>query len=344
MIIRKFQEGELSKLIDFNEKVFNKRDKVEESILYRFFINPISDKQLNETLVAIDENDNLVGQILMMPAAFSFEKQKYKAFWGMDFFVNEASRNSLGGVILANRAVAVNYHFGIGFTEPSLRLFLAFNEKIVGYMNKYIKLNILFSVYRIIFKRKNIIFFDGLFPDIIKTQIGKFIRVYKADEIVTNTGFWNSDIIEFSRSNQFIHWRFFYYTDKYFVYKFIPDKPEHFCNSSYFVLRPIVWKGVKCILLVDYRFDINDRNMFSLIIKSAIKVSKKLKMAATIMGCSLPSYNFSLRKKCFIRFGGKVEIVTNFKFKNNNLEKNRNRIMVTFGDSDCDFYYGNDRW
>lgn len=344
MIIRKFEEKDYQSLVDFNNKAFKIRDKIEESIRYRFYQNPFTNNKTSEILIAKDDKEKIIGQIMVMPSEFSYEDRVYPAFFGMDYFVDLNARNSLAGVIIANKYVNLKYNFGIGLTDKSLAIVKAFNVKIIGYMGKYIKLNNAFSLFRFLAGAKLRAQSNFTFPVNINIKDGEFNRIFDPEEIISKYGYWNRNLIEFTRSRDFIKWRFFYYPDKYIVYKYTSDILENDPFPVYFVVRPIIWKNVNCLLLVDFRFNVADINMLSKILKSTVKISRKLKMAATITGCSLPSCEMKLKKELFLKFGREKEIVTKFQFEGNNNDSQRDRILVTFADSDSDFYYGNNKW
>jgi len=342
-MIRKIENKDIPKLINYNTKTFNDRDKVEESIFYRFNYNPFITNSNCEILIVEDENKNIVGQALLMPTEFFYNGNVYPAYWEMDYVVDESFRG-FAGVVLAKEALKVKNHFGMGLTNVSLAMHLAFGTKITGYMTKYLRLNNIFSIFRFLFINKKYKEKTFIFPKFINGIDGKFVRIYNPEEIISNDGYWNADLIEFSRCRKFIYWRFFHYKDKYFVYKYFPDKKVVEEKPTYFVVRPIVWEKVNCLLLVDYRFSINHVEMFDEIIKSTLNLTRKLKMAAVITGCSLPSLNRKLRKKWFFKFGDKLVVVTKFFNNKENPDLKKDTILVTFADSDCDFYYGNDRW
>jgi hypothetical protein len=98
------------------------------------------------------------------------------------------------------------------------------------------------------------------------------------------------------------------------------------------------------MLLVDYRFDISEPDKIKSILSSLVKLSGKLKMALTITGSSLPSLERNLKRKLFFRYGRNMEIVTKFNMGFDENNATDDRILATFADSDCDFYYGNDKW
>jgi len=344
MLVRKFEDNDYHSLVEFNTTVFNRRDQVEESIFYRFYKNPYAHQIEKEILVAVDATNKIVGQILVLPSELYLDGKKYPVFFGMDFFLDSKYRNSLAGVILGNKFTDLKHGCGIGLTDASLAIFKAFNYKIVGYIPKYIKINNILSAIISLIPIRTKTARKYSFPDTVSVDSGKFIRIFEADELTSEVGYWNKKLIEFARSRDFITWRYFYYPDKYFVYKFLPKNQEEISKPSFFVVRPMVWKRLNCLLLVDYRFNSEDKAMFNNILQSTIKISAKLKMSATITGCSLPSCEKVLRKKRFFKFGRALEIVTKFQADKIYEEFNVDKVLATFADADCDFYYGSDKW
>jgi hypothetical protein len=335
--VSRIKKEDIPELIKFNGRIYPKRDKIEESISFRFLNNPFS-QQLYSYISYLDDN-SIIGQILLMPSQFKYNNEIKDATWGMDYVVDEKHRGSIAGVQLCKKALIENLHFGIGLSEVSLKMHLIFNEKIIGKMTKYIKIHNLFSLINLITKRIKTIQYT--FPEKIKVGSTYFNKVNKTEEIKSDNGYWNEDEnLEFSRNNDFLKWRFFYYHEKYTVYK-MQDDTNNF-KSVYFVLRNIVWKNLNCFLLVDYRM--NSKSDFQYILKAVSKLSKLNNVAATITGSSLDSLDKELKKKLYFPFGKKMDIVTNFKniFSANKMD-NIN-IMATFADSDCEHYYGNNKW
>lgn len=340
MIIRKFEEKDYQSLIDYNTVVFSQRDNIEESIKYRFYTNPFSKGRNHESLIALDKEQNIIGQLLVMHSEFRYEGKIYPAFLGMDYFVDIEARSSLAGVILANKYKDLEHNFGIGLTDASLKVLLAFNEKIIGYLAKFIKINIKFALKNYLFKSNNNQPNSFNFPVSLKIKGGSFSRVLKPENIVYKEGYWNNQLFEFTRNKEFLSWRYFHYPDKYFIYKFYSSS-DIIADPVYFVVRPIVWKKTNCLLLVDYRFDTSKKDTFNEIINTVVKLSRELKMSATLLGCSLSGFKRTLRNKLFFNFGRDLEIVSKFPMSPSS---DSDTIFVTFGDSDCDFYYGNNKW
>jgi hypothetical protein len=173
-----------------------------------------------------------------------------------------------------------------------------------------------------------------IIPETIEISGGKFVRVQNANEIIAEQGYWNDNLIEFSRNEEFINWRFFYNKNRYFIYKYSCDVKSENRKPVYFISRQIIWRKVNCLLIVDFRYSIDEIEMLRKIVQASGLLAKKLKMAATIVGSSLPICNSYFRRQKFIRIGDRSVIVTKFMKNNEDLENSENRIFVTFADSD----------
>jgi hypothetical protein len=342
MVIRKIGDKDTRHLIEYNIKTYGERDKIEESFSYRFDNNPCNGDSSNESLVVENEDGQIIGQALMMPTRIGFGGKVFPAYWGMDFFVDKRFRG-ITGVHLLKKAIAVENHFGVGLSKTALGLHLHFGEYIAGYMKKYIRLSSVLGLCKIILNKEEPSK-SNRFPETLNVSGGRFTRVHDPEELATGEGFWDPDLVEFSRKKEFIKWRFLYYQDKYFVYKYHPETISEDAKPAYFVVRPIVWRKLNCLLLTDYRFPRGRKDLFEKILKAAARLSRKNRMAATLTGCSLPEYDPLLRKKLFVKLGKKMVIVSNFQSLKTPADHHKNRILVTFADSDIDFYFFSNNW
>jgi len=343
MIIRRIEDQDIKELIEFNIRTYKERDKIGESFKYRYLNSPFKESFKDESLIAINEDNRIVGQALLLPSRLYYKGTEYPVYWGMDYFVEESFRG-LSGVVLVKKTIEHENHFGAGLTKISLGVHLATGEKIVGYLRKYIKVRLASLLFPYIFiniKRK---VKAPKFPESLNVKMGRFQRVHNSEDIVSDQGFWNCDFIEFNRSIEFIDWRFFYYKDKYFVYKYVPNDGANHEQPIYFVVRPVVWRKLKCLLLVDYRHPCEKRELFDEILKATKIIARKTRRAASITGCSLPSYKPILKRNWFIEFGTKLVLVSKFPLLSKLSDQDEDTMLVTFADSDCDFYYGNNRW
>lgn len=334
MKIRKVEESDFASLVEFNQNIYIKSDGIEESLNYRFFINPHNVKS-HESIIALNENDKIIGQILLMCSKFRYNGNTETAVWGMDYVVDELYRGSPAGTVLCKKALKVEFHFGVGLTETSMAIHKVFGENIIGSVCKYIRLTGPFSFVKFIFPRLNNKYIIE-YPEEIEIKDSRFVKVIDPAEINSKLGFWNDNILEFVRDTAFLKWRYFYYPDKYLVYKYISkNNKEDIISTTFFVARPIVWKNVNCLLLVDYRTSC-DKDFFK-IISATKELAKKLKVSAVITGCSFSGYKKILKRTLFLKFGTNLEIVSNYKEYSDRNSFDKDNILVTFGDSDCDF-------
>lgn len=330
-------------LINFNADIFPDRDKIEESIKYRFIENPFS-KDLDGELLLYRNENGIEGQLLLMASEFKLNNKTWPAYWGVDYFVKSEFRSTFAGLSLAKKAKEFQYHFGVGFTETSSKIFKLLKEKNAGFLSLYFRPNILNSINYKLSRQKYQIFNCADFPNEIELSGRKFKRIWNSDEIISKSGYWNQEIIEFIRNGKFINWRFFHYSDKYAVYKLFSNDETDSDLPVYFVARPVMWKRMNCLLIVDFRFDLNKTELLDLILSAVTKLSKKIKLSATITGSSLPECHKTLVKKFFFRYGKKREILTNFNNDNQRFNTKNNEIFVTLADSDSEFYFGNNKW
>ncbi|MFH0735703.1 MAG: hypothetical protein V1773_13940 [bacterium] len=344
MKIRRIENLDIDDLIKFNQSIYPKRNMFDESIKFKLLHNPENKNLCHQSLIVTNEKEEIIGQILMMPSICRYNGKNLIVYWGMDYIVEDKYRGTAAGVLLCKKALKVDCHFGVGLSKTSLSMHKIFGEINIGYLYKYIRLTNLFSIINFILPKKNIK--NNIeYPDKIKHKDNLFLRVIDPSEIVSNCGFWNENLLEFSRDVEFLKWRYFHYENKYLVYKLV--LPKNIPNNSdqltsFFVARPIIWKNVNCLLLVDYRISCDEH--FTKILKATIILARTLKLSAIITGCSLKSQIPMLSKNLFFKFGKKMDIVSNYNkfYKGNSI--NKDKVFITFGDSDCDFYYGNNKW
>jgi hypothetical protein len=243
------------KIINYNTSYKNKYYLYIKSIISNKceeYINYCIDKAEGDwpSLMVIDENDNIVGCHMFFPTRV-FGKEEIPIAWGHDTFLDEDFRSSAGLDFVI--ATTGDNTMGIGLSE--------INRKIQKKLKKTVLLDTVYNYFLI----------DLFFPlgivkkmlmskvpslkrmDVIKTGVS-FKLVNNANEIlVPNNGYWFKNKIEYDllRNQDFINYRFIYNkVFKYFVYEYHNDRE----NSCYFVVRPILYRGIPAILLVDYRF------------------------------------------------------------------------------------------
>jgi hypothetical protein len=332
MEIKKVSDSDVAALIEFNRKHFPFRDNSEEYVPYRCLKHPYLQRTSKETLIAIGDDNAIIGQVFLVPMKLRYEGVVRSGVWGMDFLVDGAGRSSQAGLALVLRSMENENLFGIGLSEVSLRLHLALKMIVVGHVGRYFKITGWFRFFYqfVLNKRKDIN--RLIFPGLINTEGVRYLKVEDPAEITNENGFYNDDMVEFSRDNEFIKWRFYNSKNKYFIYRSSDSK-------SFFAVRPIVWKKMNCLLLVDYKMKTSDIEIFGNILKAVMKLSRELGTASVLTGCSLPDLSQILKQNRFIKFGNDLKIVSNSKIFIKNKELKSVPVFVTFADSDSDFNY-----
>jgi hypothetical protein len=343
MIIRKITEEDLQGLINYNIKTYPDRDKIEESFNYRFYSNPFSKGTTNESLLVSDPENNIIGQALMMHSKLGLKGQEYPIVWGMDFFVDKSFRG-LTGTLLLKKAIEVGNHFGVGLSDTALELHLHFGEHIAGYLYKYFRLTSIRGLLKTPFTNKADKTRSYKFPEELKIKGGKFVRVHDPAEIASEDGYWNAELAEFVRNEEFINWRFFRNKDEYVVYKYLSARGPDDSKPVYFAVHPIFWRKLNCLLLTDYRFTSHRKDMFEKILNAAAKLARKNKIAVTFTGCSLPQLGNTMRRNLYVRLGKKMVIITNFQYLKRDPDLQKDSILVTYADSDIDFNFFSNQW
>ena len=80
---------------------------------------------------------------------------------------------------------------------------------------------------------------------------------------------WDDSVLEFSRSLEFVNWRFLSRPEKYYLY---------LSNDTglpvYFVVRNAAWRGLNLQAIVDYRVPHGDKKFFKTILYASKSLAK----------------------------------------------------------------------
>ena len=334
----------LDELIDFNRRVYPKRKGLTESISYKLSASEhsIPKSHIGYIKIAINKEGRIIGQFQRIPCRYSLNGEIADAFWGMDYIVEEDSRGTAAGVFLAKDALK-DPHFGMGLSPISYKIHLLLGEVCIGEYRKYIRFKSLLSLVK--FGLAVTTKLPAKIPDIKPESFPKQIKVNKHKTYNRIDDWcdieWSHELkkrIEFDRSRSFMKWRFGTHPGIFVCYALMSGQE---C-LAYFVCRYLLWKGALFLLLVDYRY--KEESLDSLI-KATCRLSAKSKALGIITLSSYFEVDRELRHRGFWRFGINGKIVTNIKhdFSQKVIEQRR-AVMVTFADSDADFFYGNKEW
>lgn len=337
MELRQYDDRFFLKVVDFYIKGFPNRVNQYESMVYK--IQKMVDKEeAKENVFVINEQDDIIGANMLLPVKFLFGDKLLSAVWSYDTLVLPEYRKSDAGLLITEYVISRNNLFGVGLSPINKKIFKKVKLNFIGVLSTYIYPNlfsvrVLSSICPLILPKKVV---DYVFPEQIKVREYVFEKVnnisdFRGDE----SGYCSSDIIEFSHNEDFVRRRYFCYPGKYTVYQMKEGIRNKF---PFFVVRPIVVKNMNCLLLVDYRMNMCDPSFFKIILKATNKLVRITWMGATVTAVSLDRFKYVLRKFPWVKIKrADADIVTNY-------TKEKLEVLVTPGDSDYDFFYGNNVW
>lgn len=311
------------KYIEYLEKAYpEKYNKVGYA---HFILNIIPKSYIDKSLFILNSY-NIIGANLYIKNEALIGKNKYEILWSFDTKILPPYINSDAGVYIMEKWVRTKNQFGAGLSSISVKLQKKIGATFIGYSIPFIKIFPLRMIKNLFNSfNKNII----KLPDCIKVSSGfRFERLLKVTDFkIPHTGYWNEDIIEFGRNQDFIRWRFFLEDNKYYVYQ------KNDSTYNYLVVRVYIYKGIPLLYLVDYRFNLNNILEFYEIIETTSQLSKNLGLSGVYIRSSISQINKLLKKKKFISKGEGAQIVTKFKPATNQIYP----IFFTSADSDMDF-------
>jgi hypothetical protein len=120
-------------------------------------------------------------------------------------------------------------------------------------------------------------------PSVIHIADKSFTKCQSPKDIlIPNNGYWNKGIceVDFIRDEEFLNKRFFQNpVHQYHIYTLNNE-------SCYFVLRPILFKGVYALMIADYRYNNTKPEQIGLIFKAAQKVCNQKRLGAILFTTS----------------------------------------------------------
>lgn len=225
-----------------------------------------SDGEIPSVLV-VNGKDDIVGCHLFFNTSLMAKGEKIDVAWGHETFLNEDYRSEAGVEFVL--AINCNNTLGIGYTDINLKIQKKLKQNVLmETIFNYFYLNV-FSPLGVIKK------FLKSELKLLKTpqniNTGVVFRLVKdvEDVVIPEKGYWHKNVdFDLVRDKEYIKDRFldnkvFDYT----VYEYHNGNGE----TSYFVVRPILYRGIPTLLLVDYRYNGNPKLMGNI-----LKAVKKL--------------------------------------------------------------------
>lgn len=283
------------------------------------------DDEPSKTLIVINDDGRIVGQVFSSSMSFFYDGKKSDTVWGFDLMIDKDYRKLTWGVdlMLAERKLH-KCAFSTGSNDNALALNKKLGCSDLGRIRKYVglvsPLNLLASVFRQSVELSE-------YPSSVSSNGVIFRKIDYTDFPSIDSPF-NNGLLEISRERAFLQWRYHNNLHEYAFYK--ADG-----LSDYFVVRTIVKRHITAMVLVDYRCNMENEEGVASILNAAKKIVRKLHLCVLIVGSSLATCDKVLEKSGFKSIGRPRPIIGWIKVKERQSDiDSRNFIFVTLADSD----------
>jgi len=335
MKLLKLTSTQINELLEFNKIIFPDRTNVKEHFQFLYVENPlVQDKSNPHGLLTLNDSNQIIGQFMLTPAEFYFNGQLSKCFFGCDYYVLKDYRHSGAGALLAMKAInGYKPYFTIGASEDAKKISLSLKTKYIGDLNKFIKVKNIFTPFKILLRKITGQKIHGKsttknFPETIKVDAHSFKLLRSINK--WDYQFTDKKYIEFSRTLEFIKWRFLSRPDTYYFYQMEG-------TNCFFVCRELFWHGLNLLALVDFRASTKESTDFSLILKATQKIMSTTRLDGLLTMSSLSFFDRILQKNGFIKIGKPQPVLTNapVEIPPQQIE-NRSIIYATMADCDIE--------
>ena len=326
--------------LTFVSQIYPQRGHVAQRFATQVLQNPfLADADHPEILLALDD-DAIIGHFGLNPYPFHWRNQRFVGHSGFDFYVLEAYRQHGVGKMLAAAAVEQHPYLGIGATPVAERIYIKLGAATIGRMYRYLWLRgpapTLFLAGQALLKNKwprqpHTIGDFAQLPDQIEAAGAKFHLRTQADG--SEDYAWNADTLTFTRSSQFLDWRYFQHPRHYRLYARTDASPTQF-----FVLRRETWRGLSLLCMVDYRIPQQRAHDFPILLQAAQQLTRRGKFDGLVVYSSLRTIDAALQRQKFRKIGQPTIVV----FKDShapdaNRIAQREAVFATLADCDQDF-------
>ena len=347
MRISKLPLSESNSFLEFVRETNPKRVKAEERFNWQMTENPhLPDKESPPIYISTDNDNNIVGHFLIVPFRWYFNSETYDGFWGVDYYVKEEHRGA-AGALLAMKAIRGNRpYFTIDPSEAAQKIAFTLGVKEIGCLQKSIwfrtslsrlKLTINNFIVKSFLKRPIPFHITSTGKNNFPTHLSNRVRwqFQLCDNIEKWVDYQWPDTLGFTRSTAFINWRFFKCYKKYYLYRLKGS------DKVYFVVRTANWKGIKVLVLVDYRLPNDDEKSWEAIVEASKKLAELNRYDGVITMHSHSFFEPGLKKNSFQFDDIPYLIVSNAKIKlqTASIEKSNN-LFSTMADCDIDINFG----
>lgn len=327
--------------VEFNQQIYPHRPRFARRFQLQVLDNPfLADKTRPAVLLSCTEAGKIVGLYGLNVCRFHEGGRERTGYSGFDFFVLPDYRKGGTGRQLAHEALSQEPYFGIGATPVAEHIYLKLGATTAGHMFRYFwlrgPLQTLFlggeaALKQRWFRKPERVGDAGRLPERVRAGGISFARQSQADGWEDRP--WSDEVISFSRSAEFLNYRFFAHPEHYHVYA-----PAGADGSTYFVVRRYHWRGLALLCLVDYRMPQDDDAAFDAVLAAAKALARAGGFDGAVVYSSLHFVDDRLTAAGFRRIGQPTIVVAKGDLPMNEQRiADRAEIFVTLADCDQDF-------
>ena len=290
----------------------------------------ISNAKDPKSIIVVNENDEIVGCHFYFNTKAWINGEERSACWGHNTYLEQEFRRIIG-LDLVLKIIAVKNGFGYGLTDINYKIQQLIKGNVfINGLRKYRKLNLWFIWNKLIKLTGKQFQIPSSLPPSINYGEDIFQLCLNANEIkIPNSGFWYKDIceVDFIRDKDFLNKRFFFNpVNKYYIY----TNQE---KDLYFVVRPILHKGIPGIQVADFRYNTTRQEYAEVIFHVIEKLCIRMHIGIMLFTTSERSIKAMYNNKWLCRsypvafIGGKK-----------NVSSENAYIIINAADSDDEYY------
>lgn len=305
MEIRDLRPDDLSAFLPFYNAAFPERADLVSRFNHEFHNPFLRGAHVPLGLLAFDKG-SLIGQLLIEASEYMCNGETNPCYVGYDFYVSEQHRPAGAGGVLAFEVIRrFRPFFGVGPIGAVKDMWLVLGMKIIGELWKYLWFRksamTVVSGIRGIAQRAPALWQERAFPQIFRTPEGDFHENTIPE--TRNQAQTDSGLLSFTRKEEFIRWRFLDHPNRYSL--FTLDRMP----STFFVVRMVLWRGLRLLSLVDYRYPYDRPDLLNRIVDSAKRLAKAVWADGVITMSSHAQVDQVLRRSRFLKIGNPTAIV-----------------------------------
>ena len=298
-------------------------------IYIKYCVDEACNVENPKSLLVINDKKEIVGCHLFFHTEAWIKGERRNVFWGHDTFLKEEYRRDIGlDFVLDISSVKDSFGYNLSFVNYKIQKRCPTTTILESGVRKYCLFNLwlIWGITRKYLKKVDI---PNNMPNTTKSCGMRFLLCPSSEQIdIPVDGFWNKEYldVDFIRDTAFLNKRFFN-NPVHHYYVYTNDKAD-----CYFVVRPILFKGILSLFLVDYRYDMGCPKMLRVIFNSVKSICHQMHIGIMLFTTNDKNAEllFSKTKWCKTY---KVDFVAN----NEKGILSHDKILVTAADSDGDF-------